>query len=98
VKSADSAFRVDGKRALVTGAGRGIGRATALALAAAGAELVLVSRTAGELDEVAGMIKSGGATLSPASAVSTFWSTTPASTGRSLFLKSTNQPSTCCSA
>jgi NAD(P)-dependent dehydrogenase (short-subunit alcohol dehydrogenase family) len=52
-KSADSAFRLDGKTALVTGAGRGIGRAVALALAAAGAELVLVSRTASELDEVA---------------------------------------------
>ena len=52
-KSADSTFRLDGKTALVTGAGRGIGRAVALALAAAGAELVLVSRTASELDEVA---------------------------------------------
>ena len=44
----------------MTGAGRGIGRATALALAAAGAELVLVSRTPSELDEVAREIISGG--------------------------------------
>src|SRR5271166_4500536 len=55
-------FRLDGKIALVTGAGRGIGRAVALALAAAGAELVLVSRTASELDEVACEIASGGGT------------------------------------
>jgi NAD(P)-dependent dehydrogenase (short-subunit alcohol dehydrogenase family) len=60
--TADSTFRVDGKTALVTGAGRGIGRAVALALAAAGAELVLVSRTASALDEVAGEITSGGGT------------------------------------
>jgi NAD(P)-dependent dehydrogenase (short-subunit alcohol dehydrogenase family) len=59
-KSADSAFRLDGKTALVTGAGRGIGRAVALALAAAGAELVLVSRTSSELDAVAHEIASGG--------------------------------------
>jgi NAD(P)-dependent dehydrogenase (short-subunit alcohol dehydrogenase family) len=59
-KSVDDAFRLDGKRALVTGAGRGIGRAVALALAAAGAELVLVSRTASELDEVVDEIASGG--------------------------------------
>jgi NAD(P)-dependent dehydrogenase (short-subunit alcohol dehydrogenase family) len=65
VKSVDSAFRVDGKRALVTGAGRGIGRATALALAAAGAELVLVSRTASELDDVAGAIISAGGRAQP---------------------------------
>jgi NAD(P)-dependent dehydrogenase (short-subunit alcohol dehydrogenase family) len=56
----DNAFRLDGKRALVTGAGRGIGRSVALALAAAGAELVLVSRTASELDEVVDEIASGG--------------------------------------
>jgi NAD(P)-dependent dehydrogenase (short-subunit alcohol dehydrogenase family) len=56
----DGAFRLDGKTALVTGAGRGIGRAVALALAAAGAELVLVSRTPSELDEVARNIASAG--------------------------------------
>jgi NAD(P)-dependent dehydrogenase (short-subunit alcohol dehydrogenase family) len=59
-KSADSAFRLDGKTAVVTGAGRGIGRATALALAGAGAELILVSRTPSELDEVAREITSHG--------------------------------------
>jgi NAD(P)-dependent dehydrogenase (short-subunit alcohol dehydrogenase family) len=53
-------FRLDGKTALVTGAGRGIGRATALALAGAGAELILVSRTRSELDEVAKEIAARG--------------------------------------
>jgi NAD(P)-dependent dehydrogenase (short-subunit alcohol dehydrogenase family) len=64
-KSADNGFRLEGKRALVTGAGRGIGRATALALAAAGVELVLVSRTPSELDEVAREIASAGGTARP---------------------------------
>ena len=64
-KSADNAFRLDGKIALVTGAGRGIGRACAIALAAAGAELVVVSRTRSELDEVAGEIKSRGGKARP---------------------------------
>jgi NAD(P)-dependent dehydrogenase (short-subunit alcohol dehydrogenase family) len=54
------AFRLDGKVALVTGAGRGIGRAVALALAAAGAELVLNSRTPAELDALAGEIIAAG--------------------------------------
>src|SRR5215472_15724533 len=64
-KSADNAFRLDGKVALVTGAGRGIGRACALALAMAGAELALVSRTKGELDEVAGAIQLEGGKAQP---------------------------------
>lgn len=49
-------FRLDGKRALVTGAGRGIGRAIALALAEAGAELVLCSRTRSDLEQAANEI------------------------------------------
>jgi NAD(P)-dependent dehydrogenase (short-subunit alcohol dehydrogenase family) len=58
--TANELFRLDGRTALVTGAGRGIGRAVALALAAAGAELVLVSRTASQLEEVAGEIARQG--------------------------------------
>jgi NAD(P)-dependent dehydrogenase (short-subunit alcohol dehydrogenase family) len=53
-------FRLDGKTALVTGAGRGIGRAVSLALATAGAELVLNSRTPAQLEEVAQEIRRGG--------------------------------------
>ena len=58
--SPDSAFRLDGKIALVTGAGRGIGRAIALALANAGAEVILNSRTPAELDAVADEIAGRG--------------------------------------
>lgn len=42
-----------GKKALVTGAGRGIGRAAALALVEAGAEVVAVSRTLADLESLA---------------------------------------------
>ena len=55
-----SRFRLDGRIALVSGAGRGIGRACALALAQAGAEVVLVSRTRDELQRVASDIGSQG--------------------------------------
>ncbi len=53
-------FRLDGKRALVTGAGRGIGLAAASALAEAGAEVTLVSRSRGEIEEAAAAIRGCG--------------------------------------
>ena len=56
---------LEGKSAVVTGAGRGIGRAVALALAAAGAELVLNSRTAADLDAVAAEINAAGGKAAP---------------------------------
>jgi len=49
-----------GRRAVVTGAGRGIGRAVAGHLAAAGAAVVLAARTEREIEEAAKEIRSGG--------------------------------------
>ncbi|MDP4161910.1 MAG: SDR family oxidoreductase [Bacillota bacterium] len=46
-------FRIDGKKAVVTGAGRGIGRSLAIGLAEAGADVALLSRTAEDLKETA---------------------------------------------
>ena len=53
-------FRLDGRRALVTGAGRGIGLAAAAALAEAGAHVVLAARTRPDLEEARGAIVSAG--------------------------------------
>ena len=58
---------LSGKLAIVTGASRGIGAATAEALAAAGAHVVLVARTASALEEVEERIHEAGgnATIAP---------------------------------
>jgi 7-alpha-hydroxysteroid dehydrogenase len=53
-------FRVDDKVAIVTGAGRGIGAASALALAEAGADIVLSARTEEQLQEVAAQVEALG--------------------------------------
>jgi NAD(P)-dependent dehydrogenase (short-subunit alcohol dehydrogenase family) len=56
-----------GRVALVTGASRGIGAATAEALSAAGAHVILVARTAGDLEQVEDRIHQAGgtATIAP---------------------------------
>jgi NAD(P)-dependent dehydrogenase (short-subunit alcohol dehydrogenase family) len=53
-------FDLGGQRAIVTGAGRGIGKAIALGLAEAGADVGLVSRTTSELEAVAEQIQALG--------------------------------------
>jgi len=53
-------FSFEGKKALVTGSGRGIGRAIAIALAQQGADIALAARTRSELEQVAGEIRSLG--------------------------------------
>ena len=50
-------FRLDGKRALVTGAGRGLGVGFAAALAEAGAHVTLAARTADEIEAAAAAIR-----------------------------------------
>ena len=50
-------FNLKNKTAIVTGAGKGLGRACAIALAEAGANLVIISRTKKDLDEVSKVIK-----------------------------------------
>src|SRR5215468_11126588 len=53
-------FRLDGKRALVTGGGRGIGLAAASALADAGAHVTLAARTKDEIEAAAEAIRARG--------------------------------------
>ena len=53
-------LRLDGQRALVTGAGRGIGLAAAAALAQAGAHVTLLARTGAEIEAAAEAIRADG--------------------------------------
>jgi 7-alpha-hydroxysteroid dehydrogenase len=53
-------FRLDGKVALVTGAGRGIGAGIALGFAEAGADVVCAARTEKEIEEVAARVRALG--------------------------------------
>jgi NAD(P)-dependent dehydrogenase (short-subunit alcohol dehydrogenase family) len=78
-------FRLDGRRALVTGAGGGIGLAAAAALAEAGAAVTLVARTEASVEAGAEAIRQAGGTAEAAvldvtdlAAVGSFFSNRPA--------------------
>lgn len=64
MRSMRSLFDLSGKRALVTGAGRGLGRGCALALAEQGAEVIALSRTASEVESLVGEIRAAGGNAS----------------------------------
>lgn len=58
-----SAFSLHGKTAIITGAGRGLGRAISIGIASAGANVILASRTLAELNEVAALCRTKGANV-----------------------------------
>ena len=53
-------MQLDGKVALITGAGRGIGKAIAIGFAHQGADIVAVSRTSAQVEETAREVKALG--------------------------------------
>ena len=59
-------FRLDGKRALVTGAGRGLGATMPAALAGAGAHVMLIARSLDEIEHVCAEIVAAGGTSATA--------------------------------
>ncbi len=65
--------RLDGRIAVVTGAGRGLGRAAAILLARAGASVVVTARTESEIEEVAGQIRADGGSAQPVVADVSDW-------------------------
>jgi meso-butanediol dehydrogenase/(S,S)-butanediol dehydrogenase/diacetyl reductase len=56
---------LDGKVALVTGAGQGVGQGIALALAAAGASVIVAGRTSAKLEDTCGQIEARGGSARP---------------------------------
>ena len=60
MRSITDLFRLDGQVAVVTGAGKGIGRACAVALAQAGADVALMARTRSDLESTADEIRALG--------------------------------------